>query len=77
MVDRYGDELSLVMLDIVMPGISGFEVLADLSRRTGIDNLPVIMISSEDSDDMVLRAYELAPRTISTARLTPVSCAAA
>lgn len=58
-VDRYGDELSLVLLDIVMLGISGFEVLADLSRRSGIDNLPVIMISSEDSDDMVLRAYEL------------------
>lgn len=59
MVDRYGDELSLVLLDIVMPGISGFEVLADLSRQSGIDNLPFIMISSEDSDDMVLRAYEL------------------
>lgn len=59
MVDRYGDELSLVLLDIVMPGISGFEVLADLSRRSGIDNLPFIMISSEDSDDAVLRAYEL------------------
>lgn len=58
MVDRYGDELSLVLLDIVMPGISGFEVLADLSRRSGIDNLPFIMISSEDSDDVVLRAYE-------------------
>lgn len=59
MADRYGDELSLVLLDIVMPGISGFEVLAGLSRRSGIDNLPIIMISSEDSDDMVLRAYEL------------------
>ena len=59
MVDRYGDELSLVLLDIVMPGISGFEVLAGLSRRSVSDNLPVIMISSEDSDDMVLRAYEL------------------
>lgn len=59
MVDRYGDELSLVLLDIVMPGVSGFEVLADLSRRSVSDNLPVIMISSEDSDDMVLRAYEL------------------
>lgn len=57
--DRYGDELSLVLLDIVMPGVSGFEVLADLSRRSVSDNLPVIMISSEDSDDMVLRAYEL------------------
>ena len=59
MVDRYGDELSIVLLDIVMPGISGFEVLAGLSRRSVSDNLPVIMISSEDSDDMVLRAYEL------------------
>ncbi|MDY5936056.1 MAG: response regulator [Collinsella sp.] len=59
MVDRYGDELSLVLLDIVMPGVSGFEVLADLSRRSVSDNLPVIMISSEDTDDVVLRAYDL------------------
>ncbi len=59
MVDRYGDELSLVLLDIVMPGMNGFEVLGDLSRRSNIDNLPVIMISSEDSDEVVLRAYEL------------------
>lgn len=59
MVDRYGDELSLVLLDIVMPGMNGFEVLGDLSRRSIIDNLPVIMISSEDSDGVVLRAYEL------------------
>lgn len=48
-----------MLLDIVMPGMNGFEVLGDLSRRSIIDNLPVIMISSEDSDDMVLRAYEL------------------
>lgn len=59
MVDRYGDELSLVLLDIVMPGVNGFEVLADLSRRSVSGDLPVIMISSEDSDDVVLRAYEL------------------
>lgn len=59
MVDRYGDELSLVLLDIIMPGMNGFEVLGELSRRSVADNLPVIMISSEDSDDVVLRAYEL------------------
>lgn len=59
MVDRYGDELSLVLLDIIMPGMNGFEVLGELSRRTVADGLPVIMISSEDSDDVVLRAYEL------------------
>lgn len=59
MVDRCGDELSLVLLDIIMPGMNGFEVLGELSRRSAADNLPVIMISSEDSDDVVLRAYEL------------------
>ncbi len=59
MVDRYGDELSLVLLDIIMPGMSGFEVLGDLSRRSIVDSLPVIMISSEDADDVVLRAYDL------------------
>ena len=59
MVDRYGDELSLVLLDIIMPGMNGFEVLGELSRRTVADSLPVILISSEDSDDVVLRAYEL------------------
>lgn len=59
LVDRYGDELSLVLLDIIMPGMNGFEVLGELSRRTVADSLPVIMISSEDSDDVVLCAYEL------------------
>lgn len=59
MVDRYGDELSLVLLDIVMPGMNGFEVLGELSRRSVADSLPIIMISSEESDDVVLRAYEL------------------
>ena len=59
MVDRYGDELSLVLLDIIMPGVNGFEVLGELSRRSVADSPPVVMISSEDSDDVVLRAYEL------------------
>ena len=59
MVDRYGDELSLVLLDIVMSDMSGCEVLAELSRQAALDSLPVIMISSEDTDDVVLRAYDL------------------
>lgn len=58
-IERYGKDLSLVLLDIIMPGLSGFDVLAEMSRQTIIDDVPVIMISSEDSDDVVLRAYEL------------------
>ena len=58
-VDRYGGDLSLVLLDIVMSDMSGCEVLAELSRQAALDSLPVIMISSEDTDDVVLRAYDL------------------
>ena len=58
-VDRYGGDLSLVLLDIVMSDMSGCEVLAELSRQAALDSLPVIMISSEDADDVVLRAYDL------------------
>ena len=58
-IDRYGNDLALVLLDIIMPGMSGFEVLAEMSRQSIIDDVPVIMISSEDADDVVLRAYEL------------------
>lgn len=58
-VDRYGGDLSLVLLDIVMSDMSGCEVLAELSRLAALDSLPVIMISSEDTDDVVLRAYDL------------------
>ena len=48
-----------MLLDIVMPGVDGFDVLSLMSRNGWIADIPVIMISSEDSDDSVLRAYEL------------------
>ena len=54
-----GKEISLVLLDIVTPGISGFEVLSQMAHSGIIEDVPVIMISSEDSDESVLRAYEL------------------
>lgn len=58
-IRQHGELISLVLLDIMMPGINGFEVLSQMSRDGIIDDIPVIMISSEDSDDSVLRAYEL------------------
>ena len=58
-IDRYGTDLALVLLDIIMPGMNGFEVLSEMTRQSIIDDVPVIMISSEDSDDVVLRAYEM------------------
>ena len=58
-LEQHGSGISIVLLDIVMPGADGFDGLPGMSRNGWIDDIPVIMISSEDSDDSVLRAYEL------------------
>lgn len=58
-LERHGEGISIVLLDIVMPGADGFDVLSRMSRSGWVGDIPVIMISGEDSDDMVLRAYEL------------------
>lgn len=59
MLDQYGTGISLILLDIVMPKMDGFEVLGRMARKHWIEDIPVIMISSEDSDVFVRRAYEL------------------
>lgn len=59
MISQYGTGISLVLLDIVMPGMDGFEVLSTMNRKHLIDDIPVIMISSEDSQNTIRRAYEL------------------
>ena len=56
---QHSGDIALVLLDLVMPGMDGFEVLDFMNRNHTIEDLPVIMISSEDSEDSVRRAYEM------------------
>lgn len=58
-IQKYGPELSLILLDIVMPEMDGFGVLEVMNKRRWIDEIPVIMISSESSSFHVERAYQL------------------
>jgi len=51
--------LALVLLDINMPVMNGFEVLKAMNANHTIEDIPVIMISSDDSDDAIRRSYEL------------------
>ena len=51
--------IALVLLDINMPGMDGFEVLKAMNANHTIEDTPVIMISSEDSDATIRRSYEL------------------
>lgn len=59
MLQKYGEEIAIVLLDIVMPEMDGFEVLALMNKNRWIDNIPVIMITAENSPYFVERAYDL------------------
>ena len=52
-------EISLMLLDIVMPEMDGFEVLAVMNKKDWIKSIPVIMISAETSSTSIDRAYDL------------------
>ena len=52
-------EISLVLLDIVMPQMDGFGVLEVMAQNHWIDDIPVIMISAETGSSHIERAYEL------------------
>ena len=58
-IKEYGTRLSLVLLDIVMPGLDGFGVLEEMNRSHWIEDIPVIMISSENGADPIERAFAL------------------
>ena len=58
-IRKHGRDIALVLLDIVMPEMDGFEVLEFMNKHEWIDDIPVIMISSEDSAASVKKAYEM------------------
>lgn len=58
-INEYGMKISLVLLDIIMPEKDGFEVLEYMEEERLISDIPVIIISSEDSANYIRRAYEM------------------
>ncbi len=58
-LDKRQDEISLVLLDVIMPQMDGFEVLARMNHSGVIESIPVIMISAETAPESINRGYEL------------------
>ncbi|MDO4961521.1 MAG: diguanylate cyclase [Eubacteriales bacterium] len=66
------DDITIMLLDIILPGISGFEVLKEMDKHDLLEDIPVIMISSEQpgvyqqqalelgASDYVIRPYDMA-----------------
>ncbi len=58
-LNKYGFGISLVLLDIFMPVMDGFEVLAYMNKTNLLNDIPVIMISGADSESFIRRAYSM------------------
>lgn len=58
-IERLGTRLSIVLLDIVMPVMNGFDVLRAMNAGNITDDIPVIMISSNDDAETVRKAFSL------------------
>ena len=58
-LQRHAEEISLLLLDIVMPHMDGFEVLSYMNKEHWINSIPVVIISSENSPIYIKRGYDL------------------
>ena len=59
MLQKHSGEISLVLLDIVMPELDGFGVLNVMNKNRWIEEVPVIMISAESGSSHIERAFDL------------------
>ena len=59
LIQKQGSEISLILLDIIMPGIDGYGVLDFMSQNQWTDDIPVIMISSDNSIEAIRKCYEM------------------
>lgn len=56
---EYGQDLSLILLDYMMPEMDGFELVSIMSDRGWRGEIPIIMISAETGSDFINKAYDL------------------
>lgn len=58
LIDVEHDELAIVLLDIVMPGIDGFGVLENMKKKQLLDRLPVVIVTDDSSEATSVKAFE-------------------
>ena len=57
LIKKHEEEIAIVLLDIVMPVMDGFEVLKSMNQSGIIRTIPVVMITGENDDETTLKGY--------------------
>lgn len=52
-----GKKLDLALLDIMMPGMNGYELLTKIKAMPEFENLPIIMVTAKDADSEIIEGY--------------------
>ncbi|WP_148409620.1 diguanylate cyclase [Murimonas intestini] len=71
LIEEYGTSIVIVLLDLIMPVMNGFEVLRHLSSSGLIEEIPVVMITSESSEQAILEGYNLNATDVITKPFNP------
>ncbi len=58
-IRRYGDNISLILLDIIMPGIDGFDILRHIKENRKVNEVPIIIITNNDDEELEFHAIDL------------------
>lgn len=72
LLNQYHRNIAAVLLDLVMPGKDGYQVLAEMNDLDMLSECPVIIITSEDSPDNTVKAFDLGASDIVMKPFEPV-----
>ena len=76
-LEKYGTDIALVLLDMIMPGMDGIQVLEEMQSRELLDDIPVIMITADTSAENIATPMSWAWRITSSVPSMCRWCAAA
>lgn len=71
LIQKYRESIAIVLLDLIMPIMNGFEVLQKMADTSLADRIPVIMITSENSEQAILNGYNLGVSDVITKPFNP------
>lgn len=59
LLEKYSEQVPVLLLDLVMPKMNGFDVLSVMKEKHLLEDIPVIIITSDDSDENIRRAFHM------------------
>ncbi len=57
-IDKEYDELAVILLDIIMPGIDGFGVLEHMKEQDYLNRVPLVIVTDDSSEATAVKAFE-------------------